>query len=64
MVEKRGVTPLILNLEIKLKVQVNFTLPLLCDKEKSHRYPPNRKLDGLQKPAMGAGVQINRKSCL
>jgi hypothetical protein len=48
MVEKRGVTPLILNHDTKLKLEVNSTLPLLCAKEKSHRYPPNRKLDGLQ----------------
>jgi len=51
MVEKRGVTPLILNLETKLKLQVNSTLPLLCAEEKGHRYPPNRKPDGLPKPA-------------
>jgi hypothetical protein len=39
------------NLETKLKIQVTSTLPLLCAKEKSHRYPPNRKLGGLPKPA-------------
>jgi len=40
-----------LNLEIKLKVQVNSTLPLLYAKKKSHWHPPNRKIDRLPKTA-------------
>jgi hypothetical protein len=51
MVEKRGATPFILNLDTKLKVQVNSTLPPIYAKEKRHRHPPKRNLDGLPKPA-------------
>jgi hypothetical protein len=63
-VEKRGVTPLILNLDTKLKLRVNsMHAPAALCYGKSHRRPQNRELDGFPKPEKVKGSE-NKEQAL